>query len=225
MNNKVLAGVVVVIVVVVIAAAAIVGFGGNDQEGVTTGVNYHGNGGVTSEGEEVFGLTSETVSMNLFTYDGMIFQGWNTSADGSGEDYAEGDTIVYGDGAVDLYAQWVYAMNVTVGHVSSGGGLTGYLALGGDEFENIGFGPVALPETGMVSVVFTGAPDDTVWTYDEETTTFTGTCSECTYEVRLALDGVTDITDFSTGSDCWFVIGYDGPVTGEITVVNSPVYG
>ena len=107
MDNKVLAGIVAVVVVVVVVAAAAIMLGGNDNEerGVTTGVNYHGNGG-TWDGTSVYGNTNTTVETNLFTYEGHTFIGWNTAADGSGTSYAVGDPISYGSGTIDLYAQW-----------------------------------------------------------------------------------------------------------------------
>ena len=52
---------------------------------------------------------------NTFTRSGYSFAGWNTQADGSGEDYAAGDAFqLTGQDAV-LYAQWSY----------NGGGSTG----------------------------------------------------------------------------------------------------
>ena len=56
-----------------------------------------------------------TVAENTFTRSGYSFAGWNTQADGSGEDYAAGDAFqLTGQDAV-LYAQWSY----------NGGGSTG----------------------------------------------------------------------------------------------------
>ena len=59
--------------------------------------------------------TAVTVAENTFTRSGYSFAGWNTQADGSGEDYAAGDAFqLTGQNAV-LYAQWSY----------NGGGSTG----------------------------------------------------------------------------------------------------
>ena len=59
--------------------------------------------------------TAVTVAENTFTRSGYSFAGWNTQADGSGEDYAAGDAFqLTGQDAV-LYAQWSY----------NGGGSTG----------------------------------------------------------------------------------------------------
>ncbi|MBQ7701053.1 MAG: InlB B-repeat-containing protein [Candidatus Methanomethylophilaceae archaeon] len=43
---------------------------------------------------------------------GYVFNGWNTEADGSGTQYAAGDTFTITEGVV-LYAQWVFAITVT----------------------------------------------------------------------------------------------------------------
>ena len=108
MSNKTL--VIVGIVAVVAIAAVAIGFGfkGDDnQDEVTTGVNYYGNGGQTSDGKTVFGLTSHTVFQNLFTKDDARFDSWNTKSDGTGTIYHPGDNIDYRDGSsVRLYAIW-----------------------------------------------------------------------------------------------------------------------
>ncbi len=52
---------------------------------------------------------SLTLLQNLspsFTDVGYSFQGWNTSADGSGMTYADGSTYVF-NADIDLYAQWI----------------------------------------------------------------------------------------------------------------------
>ncbi len=108
MSNKTL--VIVGIVAVVAIAAVAIGFGfkgDNNQDEVTTGVNYYGNGGLTSDGKAVFGLTSHTVFQNLFTKDDARFDSWNTKSDGTGTTYHPGDNIDYRDGSsVRLYAIW-----------------------------------------------------------------------------------------------------------------------
>lgn len=218
-------GVAVVIVVVVIAAVAIYGFGGDDQEGVTTGVNYHGNGGVTSEGEEVFSLTSTEVSSNMFTYGDMVFVDWNTEQDGSGTWYGVGDTISHGDGTVDLYAQWAYGFSVGYTYIgpisydwevilvnSSGGGRT-----------VTGLDTIALPSDGKAGILIPGAINSTVWTFDEDTVAFTGTSDVYEYEIRLELDGADTVTNLSQGNSCVLGITFDSPVTGHIFISEEHV--
>ena len=88
------------------------------NEGTVT-LTYNANGG---EGSAPAGQSSDkwstvTVAENTFTRSGYSFAGWNTQADGNGEDYAAGDAFqLTGQDSV-LYAQWSY---------SSSGGVTRY---------------------------------------------------------------------------------------------------
>jgi len=65
------------------------GTGGYDDEGIPYGSEY-----------EVLGLDETGI-----THDGYTFKGWNTEADGSGDDYTAGDTFTITNN-VTLYAQW-----------------------------------------------------------------------------------------------------------------------
>ena len=86
------------------------------NEGTVT-LTYNANGGEGSApaGQSADKWSTVTVAENTFTRSGYSFAGWNTQADGSGEDYAAGDAFqLTGQDAV-LYAQWSY----------NGGGSTG----------------------------------------------------------------------------------------------------
>ncbi len=108
MSNKTL--VIVGIVAVVAIAAVAIGFGLNgdkNQDEVTDGVNYYGNGGTTLDGKSVVGSTSHDVSPNFFEKEGAYFNYWNTKSDGTGTTYYPGNKIDYKDGtSVRLYAIW-----------------------------------------------------------------------------------------------------------------------
>ncbi len=109
MDNKVVIAIVVAAVVICAGAgvAILVGNTSNNDSGVTEGVNYHGNGGKTSEGKTVMGSASHDVIPNIFTYDGYKFASWNTKADGSGTTYNPYGYIEFASGkSVDLYAIW-----------------------------------------------------------------------------------------------------------------------
>ncbi len=105
-----------IVVVVVIAAAAVVALGmGEEDQHVTEGVIYDGNGGKTSDGKTTFDVTSHEVMQNLFTKDGAQFESWNTKKDGSGDTYKPGSTIEYGSGkTVRLYAIWYDGKNLNI---------------------------------------------------------------------------------------------------------------
>ncbi len=105
MNAKSLA--IIGIVAVVAIAAIAIGYSltnNDNHDEVTDGVNYYGNGG-TYDGKDVYGISSHTVSENLFKKEGATFESWNTKADGSGKTYMPGDKIDY-DKSVRLYAIW-----------------------------------------------------------------------------------------------------------------------
>jgi len=71
-------------------------------------ITYKANGGTG----RVADLTayspgaSVTVMANSFTNEGYVFAGWNTTSDGSGTAYTEGDDLVL-DASMVLYAQWI----------------------------------------------------------------------------------------------------------------------
>ena len=67
-------------------------------------ITYNNNGGSGSM-SSTSGTLNLTVSSNTFTKTGYTFTGWNTSSDGSGTSYANGDTYSTASN-VTLYAQW-----------------------------------------------------------------------------------------------------------------------
>ncbi|NLE64754.1 MAG: hypothetical protein GX606_02420 [Elusimicrobia bacterium] len=92
----------------------------------TYDVTYNGNGhtaGTVPSGESnLRSGTVVTVSGNTGSLAKSLgaFQGWNTAADGTGVDYAEGETFTISDSNVTLYAQWELAP----GCVATGGTIT-----------------------------------------------------------------------------------------------------
>ncbi|MCR5782495.1 MAG: CotH kinase family protein [Clostridia bacterium] len=69
---------------------------------------YDPNGGnghlydapILSAGEEI------TLCKNAYSKEGMVFVGWNTAADGTGETYSPGDKVTLEAGYTVFYAQW-----------------------------------------------------------------------------------------------------------------------
>ena len=77
-------------------------------------VTYNANGGtgtLTDSNSPYFMGSTVTTKTNTFTKDGYDFTGWNTAADGSGSDYAEGATFTPSANTT-LYAQWALAGTV-----------------------------------------------------------------------------------------------------------------
>ncbi len=103
------------LVVVCIAVALLVGCEGTSANGsgdATYAVTYDANGATSgtvpvdstdyAEGDTVTVLGNS----GGLAKSGSTFAGWNTSADGSGNDYTAGDTFVMGTSNVTLYAAW-----------------------------------------------------------------------------------------------------------------------
>ncbi|MBR0133910.1 InlB B-repeat-containing protein [Candidatus Saccharibacteria bacterium] len=70
-------------------------------------VTYNANGGAGSM-IDTTGVVDQTVQIadNAFVRDGYTFTGWNTKADGSGVDYAEGVDYTLTPNTLELFAQW-----------------------------------------------------------------------------------------------------------------------
>lgn len=87
-------------------------------------VKYNGNGAVggsTASTNHIYDIF-EKLSNNGFERNGYIFQGWNSQADGTGENFAEGQTVknltTANNEVVNLYAIWKQK-NVTCAELSS----------------------------------------------------------------------------------------------------------
>ncbi len=84
-------------------------------------LTYNANGGEGTTKDTV-GKTDQTVqtASNGFTRTGYTFDKWNSEADGSGTNYAEGADFVLGAEPTTLYAQWT-PIKYTVKFDSNGG--------------------------------------------------------------------------------------------------------
>ena len=75
-------------------------------------VQFSPNGGTGSMPIQEFTYgESEHLNINTFTRDGYLFNGWNTSADGSGISFVDGLEVanLAPSGVITLYAQWIEA--------------------------------------------------------------------------------------------------------------------
>ncbi|WP_126981287.1 leucine-rich repeat protein [Acetobacterium bakii] len=68
-------------------------------------IDFNANEGVGTMPQQQVSNPSQTINTNVFTRTGYTFTGWNTSADGSGTHYVDGDTFTTSVNIV-LYAQW-----------------------------------------------------------------------------------------------------------------------
>ena len=74
----------------------------------TFSVGYDANGGtgeVTDSSEYLAGASATVLAGDALSKENYEFAGWNTEADGTGTDYAPGDSLVV-EGDTTLYAQW-----------------------------------------------------------------------------------------------------------------------
>ncbi len=104
--------------------------------------NANGGTGTMAAIENITLGTNVTLPANAFTKNKAIFTGWNTEADGSGADYANGAAVTIStEGTLTLYAQWE---DIQVGSIEfNANGGTGTMAA----IENMPLGAImALPE-------------------------------------------------------------------------------
>ena len=74
----------------------------------THGIHFNPNGGQGSMDDQTVNEFEPTaLQTNAFTREGYVFEGWSTTADGTGEFYADGATVTLLDD-LTLYAQWYY---------------------------------------------------------------------------------------------------------------------
>jgi uncharacterized repeat protein (TIGR02543 family) len=71
---------------------------------VTYAATFNSNGGSGTMANQTAGVPTN-LATNTFTRSGYTFAGWNTQADGSGTDYADGASFDF-SGDTPLYAQW-----------------------------------------------------------------------------------------------------------------------
>lgn len=89
----------------------------------TNTLYYDANGGEDGPSSNYTGGTTIKVQSDEPTRDGYLFNGWNTKADGTGENYDGGSTYTFADNngnggcKVTLYAQWVKVYDLYVGGV------------------------------------------------------------------------------------------------------------
>ncbi len=82
-------------------------------------VTFNANGGTGSMGNQVANVPT-ALTANAFTRTGYSFSGWNTAANGSGTNYADG--AIYSFAAdITLYAQWSALPNHAVTFNANGG--------------------------------------------------------------------------------------------------------
>jgi len=79
-------------------------------KGAVYSVIYKPNGALSGNPPDEYAYqkryTATVSGKNTLVRTGYIFSGWNTSSDGTGTQYSEGDDIEIGMSNITLYAQW-----------------------------------------------------------------------------------------------------------------------
>ncbi len=77
-------------------------------------IHFEKNGGQgTMNDQTVNEFEPTALQTNAFTREGYVFEGWSTTADGTGDFYADGATVTLLDD-LTLYAQWDPLFNITL---------------------------------------------------------------------------------------------------------------
>lgn len=219
MSTKATLGIIAILVVIIAAAAGV--FIAKaisedmDDDKVTVGINYYGNGGTTSDGKDHFGLTYEGVQKNRFYREGYTFICWNTKANGGGDAFFPGDTLNYGDKAYPLYAQWgknavsKYAVSVTLeGKIFHHNAQDLYLSSG----EILKNGSILKTEETITCLVGTD------WKYYSGDDTFVGILDDVVLTLEIELSGGVSDVKYSLNKNGQPQVKFD--VDGQVEVRN-----
>jgi uncharacterized repeat protein (TIGR02543 family) len=132
--------------------------GGSSLSSNYTEVIYNGNGNTGGNSPVIMYYTNgETVMVYGdigFSKNGYEFNGWNTSASGSGAAYIPGQTFTIGTVNLTLYAQWAPAIIYTI-VIFAGNGTNGYSGDGGPAASAEIWGPgcVCADQSGNIYIV------------------------------------------------------------------------
>jgi len=145
--------------------------------------------GVTAEQNVESGAATELRS-NPFTYDGYVFQGWNTQADGNGTNFGNRTTFTTTN-EFTLYAQWAEGVDHTVTFDSNGGT--------GDQEPQVAGLPTVLDDNQFVrpGYTFTGwNTKRTGYGYSYSDNAFFAFDFDATLYAQWSLDKVTHSVNF-----------------------------
>ena len=104
----------------ILSVAGMVAIGGCKKETYTVTFNANGATG-TMKPQEFTEGKAQPLAVNDFTYRGYIFEGWNTTSNGSGDAYDDHETITVTHD-MTLYAQWKRVVKPVVVTFDANGG-------------------------------------------------------------------------------------------------------
>ncbi len=86
----------------------------------THSIHFNPNGGSGTMGDQTVNEFEPTaLQNNAFTREGFVFDGWNTTVDGTGDYYADGATVTLLED-LTLYAQWNQLFTITLVQANHG---------------------------------------------------------------------------------------------------------
>ncbi len=177
--------------------------------------NANGGSGVIANETDTVG-TSAALTLNTLTRTGYTFGGWNTNANGSGTNYANGATYTFAT-STTLYAQWTVSAPTTATITFNSNGCSGYMA---NETEPLGVTAALTPNAFTCSgYTFTGwntASNGSGTSYtDGELVQFTG--SVTLYSLWTATPTSITFTGSTTPNWSGYVLPSDSAVFTDVS--------
>ncbi len=139
-------------------------------------VTFNANGGTGTMASEQ-GAFLTPLTPNSFTNSGKVFLHWNTSADGSGQSWGDGEQAYFDGGDFTLYAQWAVSIPTLSFDANGGTGsmssipMTYPLSIPSNLFTNTGktFNYWSTNSDGTGSLIYNGGGEDF---FDTDTTLY-----------------------------------------------------
>ncbi len=161
-------------------------------------ITYNSNGGTGSMGSQtIYYNNPVTLTSNSFTRTGYSFAGWNTSADNSGNPFADSASYNLNLGSQTLYAQWTagdYTITFNANGATFGTMAAQHILYGSsanislNQFSRTGYtfagwsttlgGAVVYADQASYTMSSTGSTLYAVWTANNYTITFHGNGSD-----------------------------------------------
>ena len=159
---------------------------------VTSTVTYDGNGstGGTAptdpDSPYEYGVTVTVLgNTGNLVKTGYTFAGWNTQADGSGTDRAEGSTFTMGAADVTLYAKWTSSVATLSDLTVNGTTITGFVSTTLNYNKELPYGTTTVPTVGATTT------DSNASKVITQATNLTGTEAERTATVVVTAEDST----------------------------------
>ncbi len=174
-------------------------------------VSYNSNDGSGTMADQTFEAdTEQALSTNVFTRDDYTFNGWNTSADGTGTSYSDKESITVTED-MTLYAQWkevekhthtLEKVDAVAATCTTDGNKAYYKCDGCDKWFEDASGSVEITDKSSVIIKATGHDWDEGEVTTEPTTTSEGIRTyTCKNDIRQTKTESSPKKESSSGGD------------------------